>query len=151
MMHEKTPYEVWNCRKPNIRHLRRYGCVVYLLDKEEWRKKFDPKTVKGIFVGYATNNTYWIYVPKTARIKTDCDVRSENRNGYGMLIDRESKDPVNNENLKLYDWKKIRIQEKIEECEEDGRTESGNNEYEDAEIEELEQGNEIQNENERTS
>lgn len=69
-----------------------------------------------------------------------------------MLIDRESKDPVNNENLKLYDWKKIRIQqEEIEECEEDGRTESGNNEYEDAEIEELEQGNEIQNENERTS
>lgn len=35
MMHEKTPYEVWNCRKPNIRYLRRYGCVVYLLDKEE--------------------------------------------------------------------------------------------------------------------
>lgn len=91
-------------------------------------------------------------MPKTARIKTDCDVRfDENRNGYGMLIDRESKDPVNNENLKLYDWKKIRIQEEIEECEEDERTESGNNEYEDTEIEELEQGNEIQNENERTS
>jgi len=57
--HEKTLYEKWNNKKLNVGYLRRFGWVAYLY-KEERRRKFDTKITKGIFVGYATNNTYQI-------------------------------------------------------------------------------------------
>lgn len=86
--HGKTPYEMWNERRPNIKYMRRFGCMAYLLDKEGRRKKFDSKMIKGIFVGYATNNTYRVYIPETGRIKTDCDVKfDESRNGYELISD----------------------------------------------------------------
>jgi len=45
---------------------------------------------KGIFVGYAANNTYRVYIPRTRKIKTDCDVKfDESINGYELL--REEK------------------------------------------------------------
>jgi len=60
MIYRKTLYEKWNNRKPNVGYLRGFGCIAYLLDKEKRRKKFDTKITKGIFVEYATNNTYRI-------------------------------------------------------------------------------------------
>ncbi|MCI15370.1 retrovirus-related Pol polyprotein from transposon TNT 1-94, partial [Trifolium medium] len=27
---EKTPYEIWNGRKPNMRHLKIWGCEAYV-------------------------------------------------------------------------------------------------------------------------
>lgn len=50
-VHGKTPYEMWNERRPNIKYMRKFGCMAYLLDKEERRNKFDSKIIKGIFVG----------------------------------------------------------------------------------------------------
>jgi len=89
-VHGKTPYEMWNGRKPNVKHLKRFGCVAYMMIKEERRKKFDSKVVKGIFVGYAANNTYRVYIPKTRKIKTDCDIKfDESINGCELL--REEK------------------------------------------------------------
>lgn len=57
MVHGRTPYEMWHCKKPNIKYLRRFGCTAYLLDKEGGGKKFYAKTIKGIFVGYGANKT----------------------------------------------------------------------------------------------
>lgn len=66
--------------------MRRFGCVAYLLDKKKQRKKFDSKITKGIFVEYATNNTYRIYIPETGKIKADCDVKfDENRSVFELL------------------------------------------------------------------
>jgi len=73
---------MWNGRKPNIKHLKRFGCVAYMIIKKERRKKFDSKVMKGIFVGYAANNTYRVYIPRTRKIKTDSDVKfDESING----------------------------------------------------------------------
>jgi len=65
-----------------VGYLRRFGCIAYLLNKEERRKKFDTKVTKGIFVGYATNNTYRVYVPETGKIKADCDVKFDETTKY---------------------------------------------------------------------
>ena len=48
-VHGKTPYELWNGRKPNVKYMRRFGCVAYLLNKGGLKNKFEPKTIKGIF------------------------------------------------------------------------------------------------------
>ena len=41
----------------------------YMLEKKGGRKKFDLKVIKGIFVTYATNNTYRRYISETKEQK----------------------------------------------------------------------------------
>ena len=48
----KTPFEAWNNRKPNISHLREFGCDVWVLDESKERLKLDPKARKMAFVGF---------------------------------------------------------------------------------------------------
>ena len=46
----KTPFEVMTCRKPNLGNMHIFGtpCYAYVQNK----KKLDPRSEKGIFVGY---------------------------------------------------------------------------------------------------
>ena len=47
-----TPYERWCGRKPNLAHLRVFGCIAYAFIPDEKRKKLDKKEEKLRFVGY---------------------------------------------------------------------------------------------------
>ena len=60
---KKTPYEVFNGRKPNINHLRVFGCSCFVLNNgKENLGKFDEKADLGIFIGYSlTSHAYRIY------------------------------------------------------------------------------------------
>jgi len=60
---KKTPYELFNGRKPNINHLRVFGCSYFVLNNgKENLGKFDEKADLGIFIGYSlTSHTYRIY------------------------------------------------------------------------------------------
>jgi len=60
---KKTPYELFNGRKPNISHLRVFGCSCFVLNNgKENLGKFDEKTDLGIFIGYSLNShAYRIY------------------------------------------------------------------------------------------
>lgn len=49
---EKTPYELWNGHKPNLSHLKVFGCKAYVYVHKQKRRKFDEKATEGIFVGY---------------------------------------------------------------------------------------------------
>ena len=48
----KTPEEAYSGRKPNIGHLRAYGCVVYAHIPKEKRLKLDDTTTKTCLIGY---------------------------------------------------------------------------------------------------
>ncbi|CAL8994927.1 unnamed protein product, partial [Prunus brigantina] len=62
----RTPYEVWSGRKPNIQHLRVFGCIAYSHVPDHIRKKLDEKAEKCIFIGYDTvTKGYKLYNPKT--------------------------------------------------------------------------------------
>lgn len=53
----KTPYERRFDVKPNISHLRVFGCLAYgHVFKEAGRKKLDARGRESIFVGYATES-----------------------------------------------------------------------------------------------
>ena len=50
---KKTPYELFNGRKPNISHLHVFGCKFFVLNNgKENLGKFDAKSDEGIFLGY---------------------------------------------------------------------------------------------------
>nr|GEV51848.1 integrase, catalytic region, zinc finger, CCHC-type, peptidase aspartic, catalytic [Tanacetum cinerariifolium] len=50
---DKTPYELMNKRKPNIKFFRVFGCRCYLLNDNEDVGKLKAKGDIGVFVGYS--------------------------------------------------------------------------------------------------
>ncbi|KAL4119480.1 hypothetical protein QTP88_012287 [Uroleucon formosanum] len=51
----KPPYELYYKVVPDIKHLRVFGTVVYTHIPKQKRQKWDPKSPKGIFVGYSNS------------------------------------------------------------------------------------------------
>ena len=49
----KTPEEMYTGKKPEVNHLKIFGCPVYVHIPKEKRTKLDPSGKKGIFVGYS--------------------------------------------------------------------------------------------------
>jgi len=49
----KTTYELFKGRKPNISYFHQFGCTCYILNNKVYLKKFDAKAQKGIFLGYS--------------------------------------------------------------------------------------------------
>ena len=55
-----TPYEVLMCgRKPDLSHLRVWGCDCYVAVPNELRSKAGSKRYRAIFVGYEEHRTGW--------------------------------------------------------------------------------------------
>ena len=46
-----TPEEMYTEKKPEVSHLKIFGCLVYVHIPKEKRTKLDPSGKKGIFVG----------------------------------------------------------------------------------------------------
>jgi hypothetical protein len=64
ILKDKTPEEVFSGIKPEVGHLRIFGCPVYIHVPKEKRTKMEPSGKKGVFVGYNENSkAYRIYVP----------------------------------------------------------------------------------------
>lgn len=70
---KKTPFEIWNGQKPDVKRLRVFGADVYVHIPKECRKKLDAKSWRGTFVGYTTNG-YRIWNPVRKEIVTARDV-----------------------------------------------------------------------------
>ncbi|KAF0712542.1 hypothetical protein As57867_004782, partial [Aphanomyces stellatus] len=52
----KTPFEALYGRKPNIDHLRPFGCSAFAFVDKAKRAKLDPRATKCVFVGYASQH-----------------------------------------------------------------------------------------------
>ena len=48
-----TPEEAFSGKKPDIGHLRIFGCIKYSYIPKKKRTKLEPIAEKGIFVGYS--------------------------------------------------------------------------------------------------
>ena len=51
----KTPEEMFTGKKPEVSHLKIFGCPVFVHILKERRTKLDPSGKKGIFIGYLQN------------------------------------------------------------------------------------------------
>ena len=64
-----TPFEVYKGFKPNVGHLRRFGCTAYVHIRKEKRDKLDGKSLKCIFFGYSeTSKGYRFYNIETDKV-----------------------------------------------------------------------------------
>jgi hypothetical protein len=71
----KTPEEMFTGEKPQVNHLRIFGCPVYVYFPKEKRSKLDPSGKKGIFVGYSeTLKAYRVYIPSHKQVEISRDV-----------------------------------------------------------------------------
>lgn len=63
-----TPEEKWSGKRPDISHLKVFGCEAMVHIPKEKAKKWDPKAIKMIFVGYSNETKgYRFFDPKTRK------------------------------------------------------------------------------------
>jgi hypothetical protein len=53
IVHGMTPEEKFTGKKPDVSHLRVFGCIAYMHVLDEKRSKLDPKVENYIFIGYS--------------------------------------------------------------------------------------------------
>ncbi|KAK2410100.1 putative mitochondrial protein [Trifolium repens] len=70
-----TLYELWKDRKPTVKHFHIFGSECFILADREPRRKLDPKSEKGFFLGYSTNSrAYRVYNTKTQVVMESANV-----------------------------------------------------------------------------
>jgi hypothetical protein len=71
----KTPEGMFTGKKPEVSHLKMFGCPVFIHIPKEKRNKLEPSGKKGIFVGYyEVSNAFRIYIPGHRHIEISRDV-----------------------------------------------------------------------------
>ncbi|GJZ64739.1 retrovirus-related pol polyprotein from transposon TNT 1-94 [Tanacetum coccineum] len=71
----KTPYELLRGRKPTLDYSRVFGSKCFILKTKEYLTKFDPKSYKGVFLGYSQNSKAYIVLNKhTMKIEESLNV-----------------------------------------------------------------------------
>ena len=61
-----TLYEIWKGRKPTVKHFHVFGSMCYILTDREQRRKMDPKSEEGMFLGYSTTSrAYRVFNTRT--------------------------------------------------------------------------------------
>ena len=97
-IHGMTPKEMFTGKKPDLSHLKVFGCLAYVHVPDELRSKMDPKVEKCVFIGYSLEQKgYCCYNPVTRQIKVSRDVVFDELNSwYGgkkvMHVDKEKED-----------------------------------------------------------
>lgn len=72
----KTPFEKWTGKVPDVSHLQEFGSRVFTLNREPTKGKLDPRSKRGIFVGYSSeSNGYRIWLPDEKRVDIARDVK----------------------------------------------------------------------------
>ena len=80
----KTPFELFYGRKPDLSNLKVFGCSVFRF-LEVGVKKLDSKAVKEVFVGYGrTHDSYYLYNPDTGKISRSKKVSFNEKDFLGF-------------------------------------------------------------------
>ena len=72
----KTPYEVWHKKKPDLRYFRAFGTIAYVhVPKQTHPDKWDAKGKKGMLIGYEDHQKgYRVYFKDSRTIDISKDV-----------------------------------------------------------------------------
>ena len=69
-VHEVTPHEKYFGKKLYLSHTRIFGSTAYVYIPDEKRQKLDPKSEKGILIGYSLKQKgYKSYNPSTRKVR----------------------------------------------------------------------------------
>ena len=71
----KTPYELWNNKKPNVSYFKVFGCKCFILNEKDALRKFDAKSDERIFLGYSSvSKVFRIFHKRTLIIEESIHV-----------------------------------------------------------------------------
>ena len=86
-----TPFANWYGRKPDVTHLRAFGCQAFVHIPDAVRRKLDANAQTGIMVGYCNESkAYRVWNPTTRRIIISRDVIfNEGATPFSMEIDTD--------------------------------------------------------------
>jgi hypothetical protein len=68
----RTPYEAWHSRKPNVQYLKTFGSCICIKQSGVGRCKLDRNNFTGIFLGYTATTQNIIYLDLTSGIVKSC-------------------------------------------------------------------------------
>ena len=90
-----TPFEALYGTKPNVKHLRAFGCVCYPLIMKDERKKLDPVARRCVLVGYGTEvKGYRLYDPnRVGKMIYSRDVKF-NESEFGIEKESSLEEPI---------------------------------------------------------
>lgn len=78
----KTPYELWRNRKPNISYFHPFGCVCFMLNTKDNLNKFDSKAQKCFMLGYSEHSKgYRVYNAETQCVEESIHVKFDDKLG----------------------------------------------------------------------
>ena len=78
----KTPYELLKGRKPNIMHLRVFGCKYFMHNNgKDALGKFDPRSDEAIFLSYSSHSkAYKVFNMRTLCVEESVHVLFDETN-----------------------------------------------------------------------
>ena len=85
-----TPEEAYSGKKPDLSHLRISGANVYMHVTKDARKKLEPTTEVGIFLGYTdTLHNYRVYLPDSGKTVVRRDIKFQKEKAMKCSLERE--------------------------------------------------------------
>jgi len=60
----RTPYELFYKMKPDVEHIRAFRCIVKVVLPSQMLGKLDDQVVVGYLLGYKSEGSYWVWIPK---------------------------------------------------------------------------------------
>src|SRR6187397_63854 len=90
----KTPYELFKGRKPNISHFRAFGCRCFVHNNGKRNiGKFDERSDEAVFLGYASNSkAYRVYNKNTLCVEESIHVIFDESNMFMNVQNSEDND-----------------------------------------------------------
>ena len=110
---DKTPYELLNGRKPNVAHLRTFGCKCFVHNNgKDNLGKLNPRNDEGTFVGYSQHSkAYKVFNKRTRKVEESVHVVfDENTMGGSSIEDDDEGD----QGFQLCDEEVVRFVETVQ-------------------------------------
>jgi hypothetical protein len=122
ILKDMTPEEAFSGKKPNVKNLRIFGCLVYSHIPKDKRNKLELSGNKGIFVGYSdSSKAYRIYIPEQHKIEVSRDVTFNEKMSFKKsieeTIEEEEIEEPNDESTKNENDEKEQPDHPMEPCE----------------------------------
>jgi hypothetical protein len=116
----KTPYELWEGRKPNLEYLKVWGCLAKVMLPEPKTRKLGSRTCECVFIGYACNSScYRFLVIKSDVLDSNTIIESKNAIFFELVYPMKEKEktlykPIDATNKLVDDVHEIRKANELE-------------------------------------
>jgi hypothetical protein len=83
-----TPKEAFTDRRPDVEHIKIFGCLTFSHVPSKRRTKLDPTAQQGILVGYSEmSKAYCFYIPPLRKVMVSRDVRFEEDRAFARSLE----------------------------------------------------------------